>query len=82
MKNIIHFFKTLFSLPKVLLKAMEARIEYLNKERENRIKCIELLQRLPMEKDFDIVLARESLIQGDYMEALGCLINYINKNNK
>ncbi len=76
------FFNTLIKLPDRHIQLLNERIEEVKRNKEMQIKLIEASWTLPRIKHEDILQARESLIQGDSVEAIKALILYINKTSK
>lgn len=76
------FFKTLLELPDRHLKLLNEKIEQVKRNTELRENCIIASWTLPNIKHDDIIMAKESLIKGDSIEAIIHLITYINKTSK
>ena len=76
------FFKTLSELPERHIQLLTERIEEVKRNKEVRENCIIASWTLPNIKHEDIIMARESLIKGDSIEAIKALILYINKTSK
>ena len=76
------FFKALLELPDIHLQLLTERIEQVKRNREIRDNCIMASYMLGNIKHDDIIMARESLIKGDSIEAIIHLITYINKTSK
>jgi hypothetical protein len=76
------FFNAFLDIPIRRLELIIEETEKLKRDRYLEHRCLLLLKDLPRIYHEDIVQARESLIQGDSLEAVKALILYINKTSK